>query len=163
MFRMFDKSKKKYLKKIIRLNRFQDPYTEKSFKKIKRLKSLQKRRRVFRTHASIDFFANILNGFIFLQYELHHRSSTRLCLGLWKYWDFKSEAKVEQIIAIVTTHSVSCFPRNGFHDNIVDGNILVFYSFKLPFLLHIIFLFFIFYLFSFLFIYLFFLILFIFP
>ena len=50
---MFDKSKKKYLKKITRLNRFQDPYTEKSFKKIKRLKSLQKRRRVFRTHASI--------------------------------------------------------------------------------------------------------------
>ena len=90
-----------------------------------------------------------------MQYELHHRSSTRLCLGLWKYWDFKSEAKVEQIIAIVTTHSVSCFPRNGFHDSIVDGNILVFYSFKLPFLLHIIFLFFIFYLFLFLFIYFF--------
>ena len=32
----------KYFKKIIRLNRFQEPYNEKSFKKIKRLKSLQK-------------------------------------------------------------------------------------------------------------------------
>ena len=89
---------------------------------------------------------NILNDFIFLQYKLHHRSSTGLYIGLWKYWDFKSEAKIEQIIAIVTTHSVSCFPSNGFHDSILDGNILVFYSFKLPFFLHLIFLFFIFYL-----------------
>ena len=32
-----------------------------------------------------------------------------LYIGLWKYWDFQSEAKVEQIIAIVTTHSVSCW------------------------------------------------------
>ena len=45
--------KKKYFKKIVRVNRFQDPYNEKSFKKIKGLKRLQKRRRVFRTHASI--------------------------------------------------------------------------------------------------------------
>ena len=34
--------KKKYFKKIIRFNRFQDPYNEKSFKKIKRLKSILK-------------------------------------------------------------------------------------------------------------------------
>ena len=27
-------------------------------------------------------------------------------MGLWKYWNFQSEAKFEQIIAIVTTHSV---------------------------------------------------------
>ena len=42
----------KYFKKIIRLNRFQEPDNEKSFLK-KRLKSLQKTRDVFRTHASI--------------------------------------------------------------------------------------------------------------
>ena len=39
---MPDELKKKYFKKIIRLNRFQEPYNEKSFKKIKYLKSLQK-------------------------------------------------------------------------------------------------------------------------
>ena len=47
---------------------------------------------------------NIVNGFIFSEYKLHHRSS----IGIWKYWDFQREAKAEQIIAIVTTHSVSC-------------------------------------------------------
>ena len=31
----------------------------------------------------------------------------RLSYGLWKYWNFQSEVKVEQIIAIVTTRSVS--------------------------------------------------------
>ena len=41
MFSMFDELKEVLLK-IIRLNRFQEPYNEKSFKKIKRLKSLQK-------------------------------------------------------------------------------------------------------------------------
>ena len=30
-------------------------------------------------------------------------------IGLLKYWNFQSEAKDEQIIAIVTTCSVSCF------------------------------------------------------
>ena len=30
-------------------------------------------------------------------------------MGLWKYWNFQSEVKVEQIIAVVATHSVSCF------------------------------------------------------
>ena len=39
---MCNELKEKYLKKIIRLNRFQGPYNEKSFKKIKCLKSLQK-------------------------------------------------------------------------------------------------------------------------
>ena len=34
--------KKKYFKKTIRWNRFQEPYYEKSLKKIKRFKSLQK-------------------------------------------------------------------------------------------------------------------------
>ena len=51
---------------------------------------------------------NILNGLLFSQYKLHHRCSTELYIGLWKYWNFQSEAKVEQIIAIVTTRSVSC-------------------------------------------------------
>ena len=52
---------------------------------------------------------NILNGFIVSQYKLRHRASTGLYTGLWKYWDFQSEAKVKQIIAIVTTHSLSCY------------------------------------------------------
>ena len=60
-------------------------------------------------HLRWSFSVNILNGFIFSQYKLHHRSSTGLYIGLWKYWDFQSEAKAEQIIAIVTAHSVSCF------------------------------------------------------
>ena len=51
----------------------------------------------------------IFNGFIFSQYNLHHRSSTGLYIGLGKYRYFQSGAKVKQIIAIVTTHSVSCF------------------------------------------------------
>ena len=41
MFSMFDELKEVLLK-LIRLNRFQEPYNEKSFKEIKRLKSLQK-------------------------------------------------------------------------------------------------------------------------
>ena len=34
-------------------------------------------------------------------------------MGLWKYWHFQSEAKVEQIISIITTPSVSCFWVKG--------------------------------------------------
>ena len=41
----------KYFKKIIRLNRFQEPYNEKSFKKT--FEESSKSRGVFRTHASI--------------------------------------------------------------------------------------------------------------
>ena len=53
---------------------------------------------------------NILNGLLFSQLKLHHRCST----GLYKdLRSFQSEAKVEQIIAIVTTHSVSCFCINA--------------------------------------------------
>ena len=85
------------------MNRFQEPYNEKSFRKIKLLKSLQKA-------------VNILNSFIFSQYKFHHRSSTGLYISLWKYWDFQSEAKVEQIIAIVTTHSVSCYNCDAFRN-----------------------------------------------
>ena len=55
------------------------------------------------------YFVYILSGLLFSQENLHHRCSTGLYIGLWKYWNFQSEAKVEQIIAIVTMHSVSCW------------------------------------------------------
>ena len=42
MFCMFYELKEEVLQKMIRLKRFQEPYNEKTFKKIKRLKSLQK-------------------------------------------------------------------------------------------------------------------------
>ena len=54
---------------------------------------------------------------------LHHKCSTGLYIGHWKFWNFQIfKAKLEQIIAIVTTHSVFlillsksilcyCFPR----------------------------------------------------
>ena len=53
---------------------------------------------------------NILNGLLFSQLKLHHRCSTGLYKGLRS---FQSEAKAEQIIAIVKTHSVSCFCINA--------------------------------------------------
>ena len=52
---------------------------------------------------------NILNGLLFSQYKLHHISSTGLYIGLWKHWNFQSEAKEEQIIAIIKTRSISCW------------------------------------------------------
>ena len=51
---------------------------------------------------------NILNGLLFLQ-KLHHRCSTGFYIGLRKFWNFQSEAKLEQITAIVTTLSVFLF------------------------------------------------------
>ena len=57
----------------------------------------------------MELFVDILNGLLFAQYKLHHRCSTGLYIGLWKYWNFQREAKVEQIIAIVATRSVSCY------------------------------------------------------
>ena len=121
MFSMFDELKQSQeinydyiktwstFKKMIRLNRFQEPYNEKSFKK-NVWRVFKKQRCIYNPceHLRWSFSVNILNGFIFSQYKLHHRSSTGLYIGLWKYWDFQSEAKAEQIIAIVTTHSVSC-------------------------------------------------------
>ena len=82
MFNMFDELKKKYFKKITRLNRFQEP-NEKSFKKIKRLKSLQKTAAYLEPmrHLRWSFLVNILNGLIFSQCKLHHRSSTGLYIG----------------------------------------------------------------------------------
>ena len=52
-------------------------------------------------YSSITIFAIIIN-------KVHHKCSAGLYVGLQKYWVFQSEAKVEQIIAIVTTRSVSC-------------------------------------------------------
>ena len=48
---------------------------------------------------------NILNELLFWQYKLHHRFS-KFFIDLKR--DFHSEAKLGQIIAIVTTRSVSC-------------------------------------------------------
>ena len=62
---------------------------------------------------NINFFVNMLNDLLFLQYKLNHRHSTRLYIGLWKYWNFQREAEVEQIIAIATTPSVSCSYKNN--------------------------------------------------
>ena len=53
MFSMFDELKEEVLEKKIRLNRFQEPYNEKSFLKNKTFEESSKSRRVFRTHASI--------------------------------------------------------------------------------------------------------------
>ena len=75
-------------------NRFQEPYNEKSFNKIKRLKSLKKVEVYLEPMPAFTmggFFVNLLNGFILSQYKFHHRSSTGLYIGLWRYWDFQSE------------------------------------------------------------------------
>ena len=42
-------------------------------------------------------------------YYFLNRYSTGLYTGLGKYWNFQSEAKVEQIMAIVTTRSFFLF------------------------------------------------------
>ena len=52
---------------------------------------------------------NILNNLLFVQWKLHHRCSIGLYIGLRKYWNFQSKAKLEQIIAIVKTHSIFLF------------------------------------------------------
>ena len=68
-----------------------------------------KTRGVFRTQASIydGVFVDILN-LLFLQQNSRHTCSIGLYIGHQNYWDFQSEVKVEQIIAIVTTRSVFC-------------------------------------------------------
>ena len=69
----------------------------------------------------MELFVNILSDLLFSQYKLHHRCSTGLYIGLWKYWNVQSAAEVEQIIAIVTTCSVSCY----YHVSIMSGCFLV--------------------------------------
>ena len=43
----------------------------------------------------------------FLQQKLIHRCLTEWYIGLRKYWNFRREIMVEQIVAIGKTHSVS--------------------------------------------------------
>ena len=79
----------------------------------KRLKSLQKAElylEPMRASTMEIFFVNILNGLCFCNASsiIDLRLGYMLYVGLWRYWDFQSEVKVEQIIAIVMTHSVSC-------------------------------------------------------
>ena len=61
---------------------------------------------------------NILNCWLFSAQKPDHRCSTGLYAGFRKYWNLQSEAKVEQVIAIVTTRSISCF---NFITNDVEG------------------------------------------
>ena len=56
-----------------------------------------------------SFLVNILIGLLFSQKKLYHKCSVGLDIGLRKYWIYQGEAKVEQVIAIVTKGSVSGF------------------------------------------------------
>ena len=51
---------------------------------------------------------------------------TGLYIGLHIYFNFHSEANVEQIIAIVTKHSVSCLIATGFHLGVPSYQIIFF-------------------------------------
>ena len=53
-------------------------------------------------------------------YKPNHRRSTGLYIGLRKYWNFQRKAKVEKIIAIVTTRGVSCL--------VMEKRILILYE-----------------------------------
>ena len=94
-------------------NRFQESYNVRCFNVIKLLKSPQKAG-IFRTQASI-YDGVFLWMYLMAHYfhkKLHHKCSTGLYIGPRKYWNFKSENKVGQIIAVVTGRSVSCFNLN---------------------------------------------------
>ena len=60
------------------MNTFQEPYNEKYFQEIKRLKRLQKAEAYLepKQTSTIKRFVNILNSLLFSQYKLHQRSST---------------------------------------------------------------------------------------
>ena len=95
-----------YLK---RNNRFQESYNVKYFKEIKWLKNLQKAEAYLepKQASTMDLYYEIY----LTAYYFRNKSSVievRLGQGLWKYWNFQNEAKLEQIIAIVTTRIVSC-------------------------------------------------------
>ena len=96
---------KKYFKKIIRLNRFQESCNKKYFKN-KTFGESSKSRGVFGTHAEHlqwSFFVNILNGLLFSQYKLHHRSSTWLYIEIFKVklkWS-KSSPVLQRIAFLV--------------------------------------------------------------
>ena len=63
----------------------------------------------------LRFFVNIFKGLLLSQQRFHHRCSTGLYIGHRKYWNFQSEANIQQIIAIVATCRVSCFNWNLFY------------------------------------------------
>ena len=65
-------------------------------------------------HLWSSFFVKIVNGFQLFSQKLHHRCSTGFKIRLWNDWNFQDEAKVGQIIAIVTTRNISCFELNVF-------------------------------------------------
>ena len=54
----------------------------------------------------MELFYEYTYGLTIFAKKFHHRCSTGLYIGLRKYWNFQREAKLEQIIAIVTTHGV---------------------------------------------------------
>ena len=56
-----------------------------------------------------SFFVIIVIGLLFSQQKLCHKYFVGLDVGLQKYWIYQGEAKVEQVIAIVTKRSVSGF------------------------------------------------------
>ena len=93
-----------YLK---RNNRFQESYNVKYFKEIKWLKNLQKAEAYLEPKQASTM--NLYYEIYLTAYYFRDKSSVievRLGQDLWKYWNFQNEAKLEQIIAIVTTHSV---------------------------------------------------------
>ena len=72
---------------------------------VKHSRSLQKADAYMEPEPTSTMVPDILNGLLFSQYKLRHRSS-KTFIDLKR--DLQSEAKLEQIIAIVTTFSVTC-------------------------------------------------------
>ena len=56
-----------------------------------------------------------LTAFSYFRKKLHHRCSTGFIMRHWKDWNFQDDTKVGQIIAIVTTSSVSCLVLKLFY------------------------------------------------
>ena len=56
-----------------------------------------------------------LTAFSYFRKKLHHRCSTGFLMRHWKDWNFQDDTKVGQIIAIVTTSSVSCLVLKLFY------------------------------------------------
>ena len=54
----------------------------------------------------MKLFYEYTEGLTIFAKKLHQRCSTGLYIGLRIYWNFQREAKLEQIIPIVTTQSV---------------------------------------------------------
>ena len=101
---MFDELEEvKYFKE---LNKFQESLLWcKILERNKTLKKFSKSRVVFRTQASIRDGAFL---WIYLRLTIFaiKAPSQMLYIDLRKYWNLQSQAKLEQIVAIVTTHNV---------------------------------------------------------